>query len=68
MQQFSTNGDAVPSEELKIAEESRFQPTLKGAAKMLACFVEKLDRIADTLCAFLRAYEHFGHAQNRPLL
>jgi hypothetical protein len=55
------------SVKMKLAEESHFQPTLKGAAKLAIWFVGKLDRIADTLCAFLLPYNQFGFAQNRPL-
>jgi hypothetical protein len=52
------------SVELKIAEEKRFQPTACGAAKMIVWFVERLDRTACTLFAFLLPYNHFGFAQN----
>jgi hypothetical protein len=47
------------SVELKIAEESRFQPTLKGAPKMAAWFVERLDRTAGTPFALLLPCEPF---------
>jgi hypothetical protein len=56
------------SVELKIIEESHFQPTLKGAAKKLSRVVGKLDRIADTLCAFLLAAKLFDSRKMRLLV
>jgi hypothetical protein len=60
------------SAEMKFVKESRFQPTLKGAAKKLSRVVGKLDRIADTLFVSLLAAELFVtremrlHSQCRP--
>jgi hypothetical protein len=47
------------SAKLKIAEESRFQPTACGAAKIAAWFVERLNRTSCTLFAFLLPGEPF---------
>jgi hypothetical protein len=47
------------SVELKTAIGARFQPTLKGAAKMTAWFVERLDRTSCTLFALLLPGEPF---------
>lgn len=56
------------SAEMKFVEESRFQPTLKGAAKKLGRVVGKLDRIADTLCTFLLAAKLFLSRKMRLLV
>ncbi len=63
---FGWNGRPFQLVELKIIEENRFQPTLKGTAKRLACVVGKLDRMSYTLCAFFLSCKPFGDARNTP--